>query len=121
MTPALTIEYEPDFMAATARLKLRGRAGFREATQLREAVFEAIEASTGERNLVIELDELSRIDTASMAVLVEGMVATKDRFPDLFLFGASESVQRVFKLAGLEEALTRCFNCRGELAQAMAS
>ena len=33
----------------------------------------------------------------------------------------SASVQKVFRLAGLEDALTRCYNCLDDLQQAIAS
>lgn len=100
-------------------LHLRGDLSFREAADLRTALFDAIERS-GDKNLVVDLRELDRIDTAAMAVLVEGLVATKDRGPDLFLVGPNESVRRVFELAGLEDALMRCFDCWGDLELVVA-
>lgn len=119
MSSPLEISFEPDVRAATAMLHLRGRASYRETTALREALFEAIE-SVGDKNLVVDLQGLGRVDTAAMAVLIEGLVATRDRGPDLFLVGAGESVQRVFHLAGFDEALTRCYGCWDEYEQAIA-
>ena len=119
MPSPLEIAFEPDAMAATAMLYLRGRAGFRESRQLRDALFAAI-ATLGDKNLVVHLEGLSRLDTAAMAVLVEGLVATRDSGPDVFLVCASESVRRVFRLAGFDEALVRCFDCWADYEQAVA-
>jgi anti-anti-sigma factor len=107
--PPLEIEFVPDAREATATLKLSGRAGYREAPKLRRALFDAIAASTG-KNLVVELAHLEKMDTAAMAVLVEGCIATRDGEPPIFLMCPSRSVREVFELAGLEEALTRCYS-----------
>jgi anti-anti-sigma factor len=118
----MTLETELNLSArtATATFHLRGQAGYREAAQLRQELFAAIDAA-GDKNLVVELDEVSRIDTAAMAVLVEGLVATHDRGPTMFLVCPNESVRRVFELAGLEEALLRCYSCWGDFEQAMTA
>lgn len=119
MPSNLEIEFDANAKPNTAMLYLRGDAGFRESAELREVLFEAIE-SLGDKNLVVDLESLDRLDTAAMSVLVEGLVATREGGPDLFLVCASESVQRVFHLAGLDEALTRCFGCWAEYEQAVA-
>ena len=117
---ALVIDFEPRSKPSTATLKLRGEASFREAAELREAMFAAI-AESGNRNLVVELDEVNRIDTAGMAVLLEALRATHDRGPDVYLVGASESVRKVFELAGYEDALVRCYGCWGDFEQAVSA
>lgn len=114
----LTHRFDPAARPATATLHLSGEAGFREAAELRKVVFDAVAAS-GDRNLVVELEDVRRIDTAAMAVLVEALVATHEEGPTVFLVSPSESVRRVFELAGLEDALLRCFDCWGDLEQAM--
>ncbi len=119
MSSSLEITLEPDARPASAMLYLRGEASHRESVELREVLFRAID-TLGDKNLVVDLEGLSRLDTAAMAVLVEGLVATRDRGPDMFLVCASESVRRVFALAGLDEALTRCFGCLAEVEQAVA-
>lgn len=120
MPSGFEAEFNPSARPATATLRLRGRADYREAARLRRELFEAI-AAAGDKNLVVELDEMDRIDTAAMAVLVEGLVATHDEGPTLFLVSPNESVRRVFELAGLEEALLRCYSCWGDLEQAMTA
>ena len=115
---SLEIEFNPDAMAATAVFHLRGRAGYKEAAQLRKELFAAIDL-TADKNLVVELDEVESMDTAAMAVLVEALRDTHGLGPDMYLVSATESVRRVFQLAGLEGALTRCFTCMAEMQEAM--
>jgi anti-anti-sigma regulatory factor len=50
-----------------------------------------------------------------MAVLVEGLARSLERGGDLYLTAPRESVRRVFELAGLPEALDRCFSCIEEV------
>ena len=69
----------------------------------------------------MELQEVEHIDTAAMAVLVEGLVATHENGPAVFLVSPNESVRRVFELAGLEDALLRCYSCWGDFDQAMTA
>jgi anti-anti-sigma factor len=116
---ALETEFVPDAREATTMLLLRGRATYQEAPDLRRVLFDAISVSEG-KNLVVELDEVKEMDTAAMAVLVEALMATRDGEPTLFLMCPSESVTRVFRLAGLEEALTRCYLCWEDLEKAIA-
>lgn len=117
---SLEIEFSPDAMEATGKLYLRGRAGYKEAHELREALFAAIDASEN-KNLVVELGELELMDTTCMAVLVEGLMATREGTTAIFLMCPSESVRKIFRLAGLEEALTRCYSCWDDLQISVAS
>ncbi len=114
----LEIEFTPEALEATAMFHLRGRASYKEAAHLRKELFAAIEV-IGDRNLVVELDEVESIDTAAMAVLMEALRDTHGQGPDMYLVGATEAVRRVFQLAGLEDALTRCFGCMDEMEQAL--
>ena len=116
---SLTTEFVPDARKSTAMLYLRGRVTYREAPELRRAVFDAISV-TGDKNLVVELDQIETMDTAALAVLVEALMATRDGEPTIFLMCPSESVLGVFRLAGLEEALTRCYDCWKDLETAIA-
>lgn len=116
---ALEIEFVAEARPATAVLRLAGPATFRQAPQLRDALFEAIGAA-GDKNLVVELERLERIDTAAMAVLVEGLMATQGTDTAIFLLNPSRSVREVFRLAGLEDALTCCFDSWEDFATALA-
>ncbi len=116
---ALEIEFLPDAREASAILRLGGRASYREAPDLRRALFDAI-AAVRDKNLVVELGRVERMDTAALAVLVEALIATRGGEPPIFLISPSESVRRVFDLAGLEEALTRCYDCWEDFEPAAA-
>lgn len=116
---SLDIEFLAEARPATAVLRLAGRATFEQAPDLRQALFEAVEAVPG-KNIVVELDGVTRIDTSAMAVLVEGLMATQHSDTTIFLLNPSRSVREVFRLAGLEEALTCCFDSWEDFTSAVA-
>lgn len=119
MAPSpLATEFRPEAIADTDVLHLRGRVTYREAPDLRRALFDAI--AGGDGNLVVELRDVETMDTAGMAVLVEGLLATRDRGPKLYFCSPSESVRKVFRLAGLEQALARCYGCLEELRKVIS-
>jgi anti-anti-sigma factor len=115
---SFSAELDPAARPATAILQLAGRVSFREAPELRQALFDAI-AGARDKNLVVDLERIETLDTAAMAVLVEGLLATKESDTTVFLLHPSESVQSVFRMAGLEEALTQCCNCWEDFAAAI--
>lgn len=110
----LEIDFLPEAAEGTAVLHLRGHATFRQAPELRRRLFDAIDGHDVPR-LVVELGEVEKMDTAAMAVLVEGLIATRRDGPDVFFCTPSDSVRKVFHLAGLEEALSRCVGCLGDV------
>jgi anti-anti-sigma factor len=114
--PPLEIAYDPQAGQYTAMLTLDGTVTFREAPELRRRLLEAIEAHPA-RNLVVELSQVDRFDTAAMAVLLEILIQTHKQGPEVYLVGANEAVTKVFKLAGFEEALLRCFGCMDDVHQ----
>lgn len=114
------VDYDPRAGQYTAMLTVRGAVTFRQAPELREQLLHAIEAHP-ERNLVVELSQVTRFDTAAMAVLLESLILTTGIEPEVFLVGASESVTKVFQLAGFEDALVRCFGCMDDVHQQIAS
>ncbi len=100
-------------------LSLVGGIDYRSAPELRERVFSALDA-TADGPLLVDLAEVRSIDTAGMAVLVEALVASRERGSQLFLCGAGEAVRKVFRLAGLQEALEHCTSCREEAERRLA-
>lgn len=111
----LDIEYRQKVLDDTSALHLTGRATYKEAPELRRRLFEAIAEEPEGGRLVVELADVDTMDTAAMAVLVEGLMATRHEGPDLFFCTPSDSVRDVFRLAGLEQALSRCYGCLGDL------
>jgi len=96
----------PDVPGASA-LRVRGRVRHAEATALRTALLHWI-GSSAESRLVIELDEVDDMDTSGAAVLVEALLRGGERGKRVLLCSPSESVLRLFRLAGFEEALRAC-------------
>ena len=105
----LSREVEP----RTDVLHLAGRATYERASRLRRELFGAI-AGRPDGRLVLELAAVEKMDTAAMAVLVEGLLATRRQGPHLSFCTPSESVRQVFELSGLDEALDRCYGCLGD-------
>ena len=50
-------------------------------------------------------------------VLLEGLMLTHEQGPEVYLVGANDAVTKVFRLAGFEEALLRCFGCMDDVHQ----
>ncbi|HVS65020.1 MAG TPA: STAS domain-containing protein [Thermoanaerobaculia bacterium] len=96
---------------------MRGAATYREAPALRERLFATIDQAGGAPTIA-HLEDVERMDTAALAVLVEGLARSLEKGGDLYLTAPRESVRRVFELAGLPEALDRCFSCIEEVGPA---
>jgi anti-anti-sigma factor len=90
-----------------ATLRVSGRATVDEAPELREQILAEIDAieSAGATRLVVELGGVDEMDTAGAAVLIEGLRRAWQRGIRLLLCSPSESVVRMFQLAGLENVL----------------
>jgi anti-anti-sigma factor len=110
----LEISEAPLGSRAGGLLRLRGVATYREAPFLRERLLGAIERGEG-KPTIADLEGVERIDTVAMAVLVEALARSLELGGDLYLTGPRDSVRRVFELAGLPEALNRCFSCIEEV------
>lgn len=92
------------------RLQVEGIVTFDQAPELRQTVVNAVCRAKGSP-LVVDLANLDQIDTAGVAVLLEGLLLARKQNVKYFLCAPSESVLRVFRLARLGEALDCC--CRG--------
>ena len=91
-------------------LQVFGTITFEEAPELRETIFSTLREK-GNRPLVVELGGVERMDTAGVAALLEGLIESRRQNRSYFLCAPSESVLRIFRLAGLPDALESC--CRG--------
>ena len=111
-------EFLPDTDERPGILSLTGRISYREAPHFRAALFEVV--SRGGQHLLVDLAEVEAMDTAALAVLVEGMVATEDKKQEIFLCTPSDSGRRIFHLAGLESVLARCWGCLDSASRAIA-
>ena len=119
----MPLTYHADFQAEAEEkagvLSLAGRISYHQAPHLRASLFEAID-NTRTSHLLVDLAEVEAMDTASLAVLVEGLIATEGKGPEIFLCAPSESVRRIFRLAGLNGALAQCRGCRDDARRAIA-
>jgi anti-anti-sigma factor len=88
-------------------LHVRGRIRYAQAPALRKPILDWVSRSSASR-LIIELDDVEEMDTSGAAVLVEALVFGRDRSKQMLLCSPSESVLRLFRLAGFEEALKAC-------------
>lgn len=111
----LSINYRPEVVAKTSVLHLEGQATYREAPELRRRLLEAVAGEPDDARLVVELGSVRHMDTAAMAVLVEGLMLTRKSGPTIYFCTPSASVRDVFSLTGLEKALSRCLGCLDDL------
>jgi len=88
-------------------LHVRGRVRYAQAPKLRQVILDWVNRSSASR-LIIELDEVEEMDTSGAAVLVEALLFGRDRSKQMLLCSPSESVMRLFQVAGFEEALKAC-------------
>ena len=99
-------------------LAVAGRATYREAPELRRTLLEAI-GRPGLTHLVVDLAGVEKMDTAAMAVLVESLMTARGGGIELFFCTPSASVRKIFYLAGLKDALVRCYACQDDVEKKM--
>lgn len=98
-----------------ASLALSGVITYVEAPSLRDTLFRMIRKGAAAQ-LVIELGALERIDTAGVAVLVEGLIVARANGQMMLFCEPSDRVRATFELAGLQEALQSCCKSPREIA-----
>ncbi len=118
VTPSFEITVSPPPMPDVCSLQLQGRIDYREAAAFRKAFLRELRRSTAS-TLVVELGALDRLDTSGLAVLVEAMTIARRRDQQMFLCAPSESVLKIFRLSGFQEALQACCSGPDEVARRM--
>ncbi len=101
-------------------LLVQGRISYHEAPEFREIIFDKV-ANTRGSVLVVDLGGVEQIDTAGLAVLLEGLLSAQLRDLQVLLCQPSESVVQVFRMANLNEALEASCTSRGEVEQRLMS
>lgn len=92
---------------------IRGRAVMEDAPELRRSLLERVgEANTPK--VVLYLGDVDEMDTAGAAIVFEALKRGHELGQKVLICSASESVVRMFRLAGLEEALQYCTSCPEE-------
>lgn len=87
----------------TASLSLEGELDLATAAALEERLGELEE--NGSTHLMLDLAGLAFIDSTGLRVLLQANARAKERGHELTLRPARETVQRVFEIAGAQEAL----------------
>ena len=93
-----------------------GYVDYGNAAGLRRQLMKILSADPA-GGLILELGSVESMDTAAAAVLVEILMAGQQRKIKVFLCGPSPSVQRLFQLSGLDEALECCCDTPAEVQE----
>jgi anti-anti-sigma factor len=88
-------------------IHVTGQVTMQEAPEFRVEILEEISA-TPEAKIVVELGGVDKMDTSGAAVLAEALKLGQSRGRRVLLCSPSESVLRIFRLAGFEEVLGAC-------------
>lgn len=94
-------------MPEAGTIRLRGRVTHDEAPEARTALLDEMGKQTGSK-VVLELGGVESIDTSGAAVLAEVFKAGVSKGKRVLLCSPSESVLRIFRLAGFEDVLNHC-------------
>lgn len=97
---------------------MRGRLSFRNASQLRKALFALL--AKPRKVLCLVCDRVEFCDGAAMAALLEFAMACQERKTRLCLLDPSESLSNSFKLYGLHQMLEALSTRSGSLPTSQA-
>jgi len=113
-TPAFETRLVPvRGLADASSVVIRGRAILEEAPELRRALLGRVDEVRTPKT-VLYLGDVDEMDTAGAAVVFEALKHGHALGQKVLICSASESVVRMFRLAGLEEALRYCTSCPEE-------
>ena len=99
----LEVRHEADHDASTVRLS--GELDISTAAEL-EALLSELEAPGGPTRILVDLSDLSFMDSTGLRLLVTADLRLRRDGRELRLIPGPEAVHRVFRLALLEERLT---------------
>ena len=80
-------------------LTVRGEVDVATSPELRERLFALIE--TGHKMLIVDLTDVSFVDSTALGVLVSGLKQLRDRDGDLRLVVTQPHIAKVFEITGL--------------------
>ena len=106
--PAFHAAVKPiEGLPQASTMTLAGRVTLDEASAARDEILGWL-ASTDAERIVMELSSVEKMDTSGAAVLAEAIRVGQDRGQRILLCSPSESVLKIFQLAGFEEVLQCC-------------
>ena len=111
--PQVGVEPNPG-LPDTAMILLEGRLTRDEVPDVHGALLHAVE-ETDRGRVVLELSEVEAMDTAGAALLVEAFRAARTRNRSILLCSPSDSVLKIFRLAGFDDVLARCCHDASEV------
>ena len=82
-------------------IALAGEVDVYTSPRLKEAIVEAVDA--GCVNLVVDLEDVSFIDSSGLGVLVSGLRRVKEREGTLRLVCTKDGTLKVFRITGLDK------------------
>jgi anti-sigma B factor antagonist len=94
------MEIEIDKIAEKALVKPSGRLDMNTSPDLRKTALTLL-TNGGCRDLTIDLDNVSYIDTSGLATLLEVLLAAKEQCAQLILSGLNEKVRYLIDVNGL--------------------
>jgi len=93
---------------------LEGEIDLEQAGAVRRALLDSLKKG---RNVLVDLSQVTYIDSSGIASLVEGLQVAKKQKSDLALVAVSQRVRRVLELARLDKV----FQIHADLAAAIAA
>ncbi len=93
---------------------LEGEIDLEQAGAVRRALLDSLKKG---RNVLVDLSQVTYIDSSGIASLVEGLQVAKKQKSDLALVSVSQRVRRVLELARLDKV----FQIHADLAAATAA
>jgi len=97
----------------TRHIRIRGHVTLDESPGLRHDILEELHTTTA-RRMILELSGIDRMDTSGAAVLAEALKVGQTKGMRVLLCSPSESVLKIFRLAGFEDVLQQCCSSREE-------
>lgn len=95
-------------------LALKGEIDIEEAPTVRRTLLDSLKQK---RDILVDLSEVTYIDSSGIAILIEGLQAARKQKNDLALVSVRQGARRVLELARLDEV----FTMHADLATALAA
>ena len=93
---------------------LTGEIDMEEASKVRRALLDSMKQK---RDILVDLSQVTYIDSSGIASLIEGLQAARKQKNDLALVSVSQRARRVLELARLDKV----FTIHADLATALAA
>lgn len=89
---------------AVGFIRLNGEVDVYSAPRLRNAMLEHIDA--GRPSLIVELSEVTYLDSSGLGVLVAGLKRAKEHEGQVYIIAPMPRIMRVLEITGLDKVFT---------------